>query len=317
MRARPLTPLSPVGGALAAPRRRRPWRACAAALALLSTSLGGELAASAYCRTTTCTGRCVRNDYGCKTTGAKLFWRSVCVGWSLQRDGTSQAPFEAVEQAAKLAVLEWSDVKCPGNGFASITVDQLGSVTCGAFEFNPDGGNANVIAFKDNRWTYKSENNTLATTIVSFDTETGEIFDADILLNSAYNEYTVSDTDVVYDVQSIIAHEFGHFLGFDHSSDFDATMNAGYSEGSLDFRKLHRDDLKALCTTYPPRRRGACASAPLGGLRDTCASDPVPVEPIGGGACSSSGRPTASGGAAALLCVMAGLGAWRRARRSA
>jgi hypothetical protein len=252
-----------------------------------SVVLAAPNAAYAYCRSTTCQdsqGECARDDDGCKTTGQPLFWASHCVGFSIQKDGTVNLPYDAVTPIIEQSFLAWTDISCD-TGNATIAFSRTKDVTCHQAEYSSGGPNANVVMFQDEKWKYKPSgdpfdvDNTLAKTTVTFDNDTGEILDADIELNYAYNELTVGDSKVVYDLQSILTHEIGHFIGLDHSPDPDATMNASYTEGDTSLRTLEPDDVAAACAVYPPERAGTCDLTPRGGLADDCVTD-------SGGTCS-------------------------------
>lgn len=273
------------------------------ALAALTATLIAEAPAAAFCRSTTCTSDCPRDADGCKTTGEELAWPGLCVGLSLQRDGSVNLPLDEIRASLDAAAFAWTDVACAGGGAASIAFSILDDVSCHAIEYNPDGPNANVILFQDTRWHYNGPGDTLAKTTVTFDVDTGAILDADIEVNHAYNEFTTGDTDVVYDLPSVLTHELGHLLGLDHSPDALATMNAQYELGTTDLRSLEPDDLAAACAAYPPDRPGACDPTPKGGLADAC---------VGGAesGCAVTANPPSHEGAlgammAALLCMAA------------
>jgi cytochrome c551/c552 len=287
-------------------RRRAPtW---AAALPLAGALLLGGAPASAFCRSTTCVGDCPRDDEGCKTTGNPLRWPGLCVGFSLQRDGTANLPIESVRKVIRDSFVAWSDLDC-GGGTASLAFSQLADVSCHQTEHKTGGPNANIILFQDTQWRYHGEFDTLAKTTVTFDAATGDILDADIEINAAYNELTVADDNVVYDLQSIVTHEIGHFLGLDHSLDFDATMNAAYDTGSTANRTLAPDDVAAACAVYPPARGGECHATPPGGLADACVT--------GGGGCSvTTSAPREREQAPAALALAAFALVAGRARRS-
>ncbi len=266
--------------------------------------------AAAFCRSTTCSGDCPRDDAGCKTTGHKLAWPGLCVGFSLQKDGTRNLPMDQVRPVIEQGFANWSDRAC-GSGMASIAFAELADVSCHEAGYDSSGPNANIIIFQDDKWIYHGVDDTLAKTTVSFDVDTGTILSADIEVNFAYNEFTVGDGRVVYDLQSVITHEIGHFLGLDHSIEPDATMTAGYTLGSTNLRSLEADDVGGLCAIYPPGRPGKCDPTPMNGLADTCDTTP----PDSGGGCAWTSAPRSTG-AALILFVSIFFLHLRRARGS-
>ena len=60
----------------------------------------------------------------------------------------------------------------------------MGPVECDRVKYNQDFGNQNVIVFRDDKWDKNDSSNTLALTTVTFNPDTGEIYDADIELNT-------------------------------------------------------------------------------------------------------------------------------------
>ena len=254
---------------------------------LLLTALASPSVASAYCRSTTCTGEdCTRDEDGCKTSGAKLYWPTSCVGISLQEDSSVHIDFKYFEQAAQRSLFSWTGLEC-GDGLATIGFSQLEEVACKKTEYNSGGTNANVILFQDTKWIYKGVDNTLAKTTVTFNDETGEILDADIEINHANNLFTINDMTVEYDLESVLTHELGHLIGIDHTPDFDATMFAGYEPGSIDQRTLEEDDILAACEAYPASRKATCAPDPRGGLGIECGGVDNPADDQGVGGCTN------------------------------
>jgi MYXO-CTERM domain-containing protein len=115
-----------------------------------------------------------------------------------------------------------------------------------------------------------------------------------------------------YDLQSILTHEIGHFLGLAHSpvpcKDADCpTMNALYSHGTDYFRSLEADDVAAICAVYPPDRSSTPSNcAPSHGFAPDCGSPPTKKK---GCSVASPGEPGGSrqaiAFALALGCVLA------------
>lgn len=229
-------------------------------LFMTALSMSWASNASAYCASTTCVGACDRDADGCKTEGLPLTWASACVYVSLNAQASEQVSRDDFEQAAAGAVAAWSDVACQ-DGVASLHLELTNDVI-GDVGYVVDGPNTNTIVFRDAEWLYPGLANTLAKSTITYDTETGEILDADLEINSAFNTITVSDTDVVYDLQSILTHEIGHWLGLDHSSDPNAAMSEPQEEGSTHRRMLTQDDIDGLCASYPPDRDADCAPEP-------------------------------------------------------
>jgi MYXO-CTERM domain-containing protein len=288
-------------------------RALSAVVALATVS-SLATSASAFCRSTTCTGDCPRDENGCKTTGKAIAWPGLCVGFSIQKDLTFDLPGAKVREAIQDGFAAWSDLDC-GGGQASIAFTELADVACHRTEYAADGANANIILFQDTKWVYHGPNDTLAKTTVTFDHDTGEILDADIEVNHAYNELTVGDDNVVYDLRSIMTHEIGHFIGLDHTPDTEATMFAGYDEGETKQRTLEADDVAGACAIYPAGRVGKCDPKPRGGLGNECGGAAASTD--GGAApeksgCATEGAPAEGAGWLAMIALAAAAARRRR-----
>lgn len=222
----------------------------------------------AFCRTTTCdrTKQTCRADpkTGCLLEGKPLYWPDTCVTFGVHAEGSPrrEISYREAEQAAARAFQAWISVDCGDGRTPSLGVVRVGEIHCGQVEFNfptPDNNrlpapNANAILFRDDEWPHDDANKTLALTTVTFSRSTGEILDADIEVNSFGVSLSTDARAGSNDLQSILTHEAGHFLGLDHSHMSAATMHASYSTDVTDmaFRSLHEDDERGICAVYPP-----------------------------------------------------------------
>jgi hypothetical protein len=248
-------------------------RASAGLIGLALLCLAGS--ASAYCRTTTCEpGECEIDPACsfCLIGGKKLYWPRGCVSFSVQETGSKLGiDAETTRQKVSAAFAQWIGVSC-GSGRPSIMVYDLGFVSCDRQEYNQDEGNANIWLYRNDGWPYAGAATTLALTTLTYNVETGEIFDADVEINSN-NELTTSDTDVGADLESIIVHEAGHFLGLSHTCDEQATMYWHYLPGETEMRSLEADDIAGICDIYPPGKDiKSCNPTPRHGYSRDCAT---------------------------------------------
>jgi hypothetical protein len=204
----------------------------------------------------------------------------------------------------------WTTVDCGKGQHPGIDLRQLRDVACGRSSYDPNGPNVNVVYFTDDGWNPANGDidKTLAQTTLTF-AANGEILDADMALNSARHDFTVTDTEVQYDLVSIARHEAGHFLGIAHSQHEDAIMYYTYSPTHLK-RDLTQDDVDAICTIYPPsaNQGKVCNPTPHGGLETDC-------PPKGG--CNASGTegPEHGNGVMGAFFAAALLGAKRLVKK--
>ena len=257
--------------------------------------------AAAFCRTSSCPSigtSQVCTPQGPGDCGVPLFWARPCVGWSLQKDASAKVTFTQMEHIVTTAFHTWTTAACPGGGAPQMSVVEAQPVLCAKHEYNQAAGNANVILFHDAKWPYEGSPNTLALTTVTYNLDTGEIYDADMELNSADNQFTTGDSNVVFDLLSIVTHETGHFLGLAHSPDLDATMFPAYTPMTTKLRTLSPDDVAGICAIYPSGKNAcACDLTPRHGFSAKCAVDQKPADVSGAtpSDCASTSTTTGSG----------------------
>jgi hypothetical protein len=259
--------------------KRGLWASALTGLCLLVLLVPGQ--ASAFCRTSTCdpsdpVNGCVLDANGCMTGGTYLGWSSGCVSFGVQKDASPLrgVDFNAAVALVSASFVRWQSADCGGTR-PSITVkanDQ--AISCDRPEYNQEEGNANVWMFRDTDWPYEGVDTTLALTTVTFNVKSGEIFDADVEVNSFNNALAINGSRVGADLASILTHEAGHFLGLSHSIEVGATMYATYHQHSSSLSTLHVDDIAGICAAYPPAAgRGQCSFAPRHGFSTLCSSD--------------------------------------------
>ena len=258
---------------------------------------------------------CPTDESACSTTGAKLFWPSSCITYATNKLGSEALDPEETRAVIRKTFEAWSDVACPDGTTAAMTFQERDPVTCKRSEYNKTERNVNVVLFQDAKWNYRGIDGTLAKTSVTYNDVTGEIYDADIEVNTAYNEVTITDdaAKIEYDLQAILTHEVGHFIGIAHSPDPSAVMFASYSPGSTSQRKLHPDDIDAVCGTYPDAERRECTTEPRNGFSDICPE----AEPKTALCAVTPGPANTSLGVAGLFIVGTIAGARARRRRKA
>ena len=274
--------------------------------------------ASAFCRTKTCGKNCSFDENGCAVEGEPIAWTNPCLSYSVQLDGVPSISHEELAQATDAAFRTWQEATCPSsNGPPSISIyDFFGIVACRRVEYNPRTPNANIVMLRET-WEGEGAEKILALTTVSYNTRTGEIYDADIEINASLAITAGTLTPSSFDLQSVLTHEAGHFLGIDHSSKGQAedcrggaTMCRKYHPGSDDFRTLDEDDVAAVCAVYPSERNTpACDPTPQAGFSAECGMDPAT-----GGSCSLSALPRRPSNRA-MIVITLGCGLVARRRR--
>jgi MYXO-CTERM domain-containing protein len=313
-------------------RRERARRAAAAVVVV--GSVFASSAAHAFCRTTTASLPANYNpSRGCFTEGLPLFWKNQCVGYSVNRAASERVSFDDATAVIDQAFATWTSATCPDTGQAvGIQARNVGAVDCAEVRYNPDGPNQNVIVFRDTGWPYNDPNNTLGLTTVTFNAETGEIYDADMEINASGKNLTVGDPVPKdgFDLLSVITHEAGHFLGLAHAQSSSSTMYASYKPGSSALRTLTADDVAGICSIYPNENKRsvdakvdasgfvsaeACNPAPRHGFGTTCEAN---SSSKGGGksGCSTTSPATRAGDAALVALAVAAVVAAQRRRRA-
>jgi hypothetical protein len=280
--------------------------------AALGTALAALLATSpagAYCRTSSCDPQSPSAHTGAECNppqpddcGTPIVWPQSCVEYSVQENASRKITFAETEQVMKTAFGTWMAAACPGGGHPDMLVTEGTPAICALHEYNQTAGNANIILYHDDSWPYEGSANTLALTTVTYNLDTGAIYDADMELNTFGVNFTLGDNNVDFDLLSVVTHETGHFLGLAHSHDLAATMWPVYNEHTTSLRNLSPDDIAGICAIYPPGPpTPGCDPTPRHGFSPLCGADqPQTVKGCGGCALPGDDRAIPAGAIAAV-----------------
>ncbi|MCA2977612.1 MAG: matrixin family metalloprotease, partial [Myxococcaceae bacterium] len=175
-------------------------------------------------------------------------------------NGAQQISYATALAGIQASAERWSTANTGLSCGTSMRFDVQGtfSTPTGQAAINGNDGNNNVIYLGGSFWTFGS--GTLGVTTTSF--FPGEITDADMQLNN--NTSWASDGRAsAIDYESVLTHEFGHFIGFDHTTSGNAVMNPAVGSGVVK-RALLAPDQNDLCSVYPGQAGGQgspCTSA--------------------------------------------------------
>ncbi|HTQ07147.1 MAG TPA: matrixin family metalloprotease [Polyangiaceae bacterium] len=300
------------------------------ALAVGCAGFFGAVPASAdYCRTKACDNQpayddiwqtapdppCIRDSVGCLIEGTPLYWPQSCISFSVQQDGSPEQhiDYQLAHDTITKAFYAWLNVDCGGGLPPSVAIADYSPAVCDQIEYNKDQPNANVFMFRDGTWPYVGGEDTLALTTVTYNTENAQIYDADVEINSAQATFTFSDDPLktVDDLQAVLTHECGHFLGLSHDPVNTSTMFPEYSPGELYQRNPGADDIAGICDIYPPGQDVDTSHClPRHGFSRDCAKPQSK-----GCGITRTGDDGSVSGAAALLAGVVLVGARRRSRR--
>jgi len=288
-----------------------------------AVALANTHPAHAFCRTTTTPLPSASYDPSlsgtCWMQGTPLAWPAgSVVPYSLAQAASDQVTLADATRVADAAFNTWNTTMCPASlyddaGGALADASDVPNVQtydegpsdaatvandCGLIQCDPTVHDTHhIIVFRDDNWDHDDSTNTLALTTVTYGVNSGTIYDADIEINSSTTgtmPHYLTTTEPppadlpanTYDLQAILTHEAGHFLGLAHATDNTAIMYAYYKPGSL---TLQPDDIAGICTIYPPQPILITEEVSFSVHKASCSSVPGPASPFAPGAAFVAG----------------------------
>ena len=286
--------------------------------------------AQAFCRTTTVA---VPADFsppatgeGCFAQGLPLYHQSQCIPYHLLTNESAVLPRAALSNAFAQAFSAWtsSNATC-SPGVSGIELGPVNATKIVEYVIGQRGNN--VFGVVQGPWPHAGGSDTLSLATLTFNVETGQIYDADMEIREDLPWSLAGQPSAgSYDLQAALTHEVGHVLGLAHAQHPDAVMAPSYSAASITQRTLSDDDQQGICAVYPDRQTratsaGVTASTPCdlspGSAGGTTCGDPTITHGCAAGATSATG-PARDGAFVGGLCLLGAL-AWqiRQRRRAA
>jgi predicted Zn-dependent protease len=186
----------------------------------------------------------------------------IALSTSLTSPSPAIKPESDVLGAVRRALASWAQITNVTFTEVQSKADSISPTTKG------DGINLITVAASGDNLALFAEGNTTARTRVFYDPDTGEISEADIVINpypysqgGAALQFSTDGTPGTYDLESTLAHEIGHFLGLDHSPVIGATMqatqalNGTYGLPAITERSLSDADQTAVRSLYGPKEK--------------------------------------------------------------
>jgi hypothetical protein len=210
----------------------------------------------------------------------QIKWPSKSIQISLSTSLTAPSPAvkpdSDVVGAVQRALASWSRA-------TNITfVEGTSKVQSVSPSGHGDGISLITIAGTTENLAMFGEGNNTARTRVFFDPDTGEISEADVVINpypysgsGSTLQFSTDGTPGTYDLESTLTHEIGHLLGLNHSQVVGATMQASqalngtYGLPAITERQLSDSDEAAIRSLYGAREKAEKAGSIEGRIQSS------------------------------------------------
>ncbi|MDP6963335.1 MAG: matrixin family metalloprotease, partial [Planctomycetota bacterium] len=166
--------------------------------------------------------------------GKTLHWGSNTISYNIHTAGSDDISDNSHIPAIEHAFQSWSDV-----AGSNVNLVRGADTTSGSI-----GGSGHTITFDENNSSgyFPGGSGIVAITPISYLLADGRIIDADILFNGSQFSFSTDQSTGTFDVQDVLTHEVGHFIGLDHSPVVSGTMWPYVSTSQWLHRSLAQDD---------------------------------------------------------------------------
>jgi hypothetical protein len=219
----------------------------------------------------------------CPRSGAPISWPSLPIPYRFHGRAPERLDRDEARGSIRLAFARWTEVVCPNGRRTSLRFREDPEMPAAQARGKEPFG----IYFRDDGWPHDDVNETLALTTQLFHDRSGEVQYSDIEINSGQHEFALRDKDKGTDLEAVITHEVGHYIGLAHSPERESIMAPQYCQDEMRCsrtkelaRDLGEDDIAAVCALYPPDGATASASSDPKG----CAITSSPASHSGGAA---------------------------------
>ena len=187
------------------------------------------------------------------STGSALFWANPgSVGLTTNVSGSDDILDGSHETAVRNAIEAWNAV--PGSG--AHIIENTSAASKARTDWAADDIHLVLFDETGSSGYFPGSSGVVAITPLWFMSD-GRITDADILFNGKTFQFTTSGETGSFDVQDVVTHEMGHFLGLDHSGHAGAAMFPYVDPTVILHRSLALDDVYGLRAAYPAATFGS------------------------------------------------------------
>lgn len=176
-------------------------------------------------------------------------WHELPVTYHLQLAGSDDLAPEVATAAVRKAFASWADLECSTVAFLEVGDAPDPTTNMGAGG-RPNGKNE-VHWVENDRWRFGAYVLGVTAPIISAD---GRLVEADIAFNGLQVQWSASGNGGT-DLESVAAHEIGHFIGIQHNlgpyAHGDPPTMAPYISWGTRSGSLTEDDIRAACFLYP------------------------------------------------------------------